>query len=140
MLAYLVILQLSFTFLLFSRFYVLLTVCMVVFYQCHYIDLFSCIAASLFNKLTCLFTQHVCLVYCPGCPAGSYGQDCESRCHCRNSAECHPVTGECICAPGWHGDSCEQRTYTPSTALRYFCKVVEERKSSSSSAGSRLGP
>jgi len=43
------------------------------------------------------------------CPAGSYGQNCESRCHCRNSADCHHVTGECICAPGWQGDACDQR-------------------------------
>jgi len=38
----------------FSCFYVLLTVCVVVLYQWHFIDLFSCIAASLFNKLTWL--------------------------------------------------------------------------------------
>ena len=37
-------------------FYALLTVCMVVNYQQHFIDLFSCIAASLFNKLTYLLT------------------------------------------------------------------------------------
>ena len=40
----------------FSFFYVLLTVCVVVFYQSHFIDLFSCIAASLFNELTYLLT------------------------------------------------------------------------------------
>ena len=36
----------------FSCFYVLLTVCVVVFFQWLYIDLFSCIAASLFDQLT----------------------------------------------------------------------------------------
>jgi len=38
----------------FSCFYVLLTVCVVVLYQWHIIDLFSRLAASLFNKLTYL--------------------------------------------------------------------------------------
>jgi len=41
-------------FMFFSCFYVLFTVYVVVFYQWHFIDLFSCIAASLFNKLTYL--------------------------------------------------------------------------------------
>jgi len=40
-------------------FYVLLTVCVVVFIQWHFIGLFSCWAASLFNK-------HTCLAYLPG--------------------------------------------------------------------------
>jgi len=40
----------------FSCFYVLLTACVVEFYRRHFIDLFSCIAASLFNKLACLLT------------------------------------------------------------------------------------
>ena len=39
-------------FYVFSCSYVLLSVRMVVFFQWHFIDLFSCIAASLFNKLT----------------------------------------------------------------------------------------
>ena len=43
-------------FYVFSCFYVLLTVCVVVFYQWHFIDLFSCKAASLFNKITYLLT------------------------------------------------------------------------------------
>jgi len=47
----------------FSCFYVLLTVCVVVFYQWHFIHLFSCIAASLFNKLTCLGYLQRCKVY-----------------------------------------------------------------------------
>jgi len=41
----------------FSCFYVLLTVCVVVFYQWHFFSFYSavyCIAASLFNKLTYL--------------------------------------------------------------------------------------
>ena len=39
----------------FHVFYVLLTVCVVVFFSVtKFIDLFSCIAASLFNKLTYL--------------------------------------------------------------------------------------
>jgi len=38
-------------------FNVLLTVCVVVLYQRHFIDLFICIAASLSNKLTYLLKQ-----------------------------------------------------------------------------------
>jgi len=38
----------------FSCFYVSLTACVVVFYQRHFIDLFSCIAASLLNKVAYL--------------------------------------------------------------------------------------
>ena len=40
----------------FSCFYVLLTVWVVVFFSVTFFDLFSCIAASLFNKLTYLLT------------------------------------------------------------------------------------
>jgi len=38
-------------------FCVLLTLCVVVFFQWHFIVIFSCIAASLFNKLTYLPTR-----------------------------------------------------------------------------------
>jgi len=55
--AYLVILQLFFMFLCFSCFLCFTdSFCGCVFFQWHFIDLFSCIAASLFNKtylLTC---------------------------------------------------------------------------------------
>ena len=42
------------------------------------------------------------------CPPGTYGNNCAHRCECHNSAECDPVSGECICAPGWRGSSCQQ--------------------------------
>ena len=43
-------------FMFFSYFYVLLTVCVVVLFSVTFRDLFSCIAASLFNKLTYLLS------------------------------------------------------------------------------------
>ncbi|CAG0900959.1 unnamed protein product, partial [Cyprideis torosa] len=35
------------------------------------------------------------------CPAGTYGEDCERICSCKNGASCHPVTGECTCSAGY---------------------------------------
>jgi len=46
--------------LLYVFFMFFLTVCVVAFFQWHFIDLFSCIAASLFSKLTYLLTYLVC--------------------------------------------------------------------------------
>ena len=43
----------------FHVFCVLLTLCVVLFFQGHFIDLFSCIAASLFNKLSNLLTKRL---------------------------------------------------------------------------------
>lgn len=41
------------------------------------------------------------------CPAGTYGFDCKSRCTCSEFAKnCHPVTGACVCRPGFMGSSC----------------------------------
>ncbi len=42
------------------------------------------------------------------CRVGTYGQDCEHRCECENSAGCDPVLGDCICTPGWDGRRCDQ--------------------------------
>ncbi|XP_013928577.1 PREDICTED: multiple epidermal growth factor-like domains protein 6 [Thamnophis sirtalis] len=44
----------------------------------------------------------------PACPADRYGENCTQECHCANGASCHPVTGRCLCAPGWVGATCQQ--------------------------------
>lgn len=41
-------------------------------------------------------------LYCnETCPAGYYGEGCTFPCSCANGADCHGVTGGCICAPGF---------------------------------------
>jgi len=66
-------------FIFFMFFYVLLNVCVVVFYQWHFIDLFSCIAASLFNKLTYLLTYcfwwEIGVILHQDCRFADYHQD-----------------------------------------------------------------
>lgn len=42
------------------------------------------------------------------CPPGSYGEACTQVCRCHNNASCHPVSGQCRCAPGFTGPSCLQ--------------------------------
>lgn len=43
-----------------------------------------------------------------GCPSGSYGVGCLSRCLCANAANCDHVSGACLCAPGWIGIVCDK--------------------------------
>lgn len=42
------------------------------------------------------------------CPNGKWGEDCSNECVCLNNSSCDPVTGACICARGWTGDSCDE--------------------------------
>ncbi|XP_047740820.1 uncharacterized protein LOC125179286 [Hyalella azteca] len=42
------------------------------------------------------------------CPKHRFGMDCAQWCpDCLNSGECHPRSGECVCAPGTYGDRCQ---------------------------------
>ena len=54
-------------------------------------------------------------VFCTECRVGTYGQDCQERCECENSAGCDPVLGDCICTPGWDGRRCDQGWYAAAT-------------------------
>ncbi|XP_037786419.1 tyrosine-protein kinase receptor Tie-1-like [Penaeus monodon] len=42
------------------------------------------------------------------CEADRYGWNCESWCpDCENGGICHPLTGTCICPPGYSGSTCQ---------------------------------
>ena len=38
------------------------------------------------------------------CPPGKWGEDCGNECPCLNGANCDPLSGDCTCTPGWHGN------------------------------------
>ena len=38
------------------------------------------------------------------CPPGKWGDDCGNECPCLNGAQCDPLSGDCTCTPGWHGN------------------------------------
>ncbi|KAL4219782.1 hypothetical protein ACF0H5_020194 [Mactra antiquata] len=50
------------------------------------------------------------LTTCTECEAGTYGDECKKNCTCidDNTALCNPVTGDCICKPGWEGLQCNK--------------------------------
>lgn len=43
------------------------------------------------------------------CANDFFGEGCLQRCLCQNGAECDPVSGSCICSPGWKGAHCNKR-------------------------------
>lgn len=46
----------------------------------------------------------------PACPPGTFGERCGQQCHCPGENQaCHPASGTCACAPGYHGAGCQQR-------------------------------
>lgn len=47
------------------------------------------------------------------CPEGFWGANCSNACTCKNGGTCIPETGNCVCAPGFRGPSC-QRCEAPS--------------------------
>lgn len=45
------------------------------------------------------------------CLPGTFGQNCNQVCQCSETNQlCHPVSGLCYCAPGFHGPRCDQST------------------------------
>lgn len=44
------------------------------------------------------------------CQPGTFGKDCEHLCQCPGETwACHPASGTCVCAAGYHGTDCQQR-------------------------------
>src|SRR5690606_11899298 len=56
---------------------------------------------------------------CSACPAGWFGEDCQDECPGGASNACNgngvcldgAGTGECVCADGWTGESCDECDY-----------------------------
>ena len=46
------------------------------------------------------------------CPPGFYGVGCASQCRCEHADGCDPVSGECLCQPGWFGPTCSQSQHS----------------------------
>ena len=42
------------------------------------------------------------------CAEGSWGVGCLETCHCASGSRCNKRTGECLCAPGKAGVTCEE--------------------------------
>ena len=40
------------------------------------------------------------------CPRGYYGVECRLTCRCGRRHHCHPVSGLCVCPPGYAGENC----------------------------------
>lgn len=46
--------------------------------------------------------------HAPACPEGRWGPGCQEICpECANGARCDPVTGACLCLPGYTGQRCQ---------------------------------
>uniref|UniRef100_A0A663LWL9 Multiple EGF like domains 6 n=1 Tax=Athene cunicularia TaxID=194338 RepID=A0A663LWL9_ATHCN len=54
------------------------------------------------------------------CLPGTFGAGCAHACQCAGATqECHPVTGACVCAPGFHGPSCQLGESVPRSSARH---------------------
>ena len=62
--------------------------------------------------LQCVGLLCVCVFVCTECPRGRWGVGCQQVCQCHHSSGCDPVSGECLCLPGWFGRTCSQGIYT----------------------------
>lgn len=50
----------------------------------------------------------------PACQPGTFGKDCGHPCQCPGETwACHPASGACVCAAGYHGTDCRQRECGP---------------------------
>lgn len=43
------------------------------------------------------------------CSEGFWGANCSNTCTCKNGGTCIPENGNCVCAPGFRGPSCQRR-------------------------------
>lgn len=72
-----------------------------------------------------LFLQlHQLSSHCTACDEGFYGDQCASRCQCRNASECDFMTGSCTCQAGFTGSTCHESC--PDGAYGLGCALMCE--------------
>lgn len=42
------------------------------------------------------------------CPRSFHGAGCQQVCECQQGAPCDPISGQCLCPAGFHGQLCEK--------------------------------
>ena len=45
-------------------------------------------------------------------------------CECANDARCDPVSGDCLCGPGWSGAQCTQRKLRPLLSSLFYARYT----------------
>ncbi|XP_025408657.1 protein draper-like isoform X2 [Sipha flava] len=78
--------------------------------RCRAVCSFPCIWGECVSPEVCKCHSYYEGKYCnisklKQCPPGKYGIDCSENCHCQNGV-CDPLEGNCFCAPGFIGRSC----------------------------------
>ena len=65
-----------------------------------------------FFQISALFYIYLSLLVCA---PGTFGPDCNSRCHCLNRSQCNNIDGACPdsrCEPYWKGKACDSSKLT----------------------------
>ncbi|KAJ8032291.1 Tyrosine-protein kinase receptor Tie-1 [Holothuria leucospilota] len=62
---------------------------------------------GIYQAYTCIHKPHACMrLIVRNCAGNRFGLNCDQVCTCYNGGYCNDV-GECICPPGFSGNSCE---------------------------------
>jgi len=87
----------------------------------HNVDIFFAFLS--FNPCGHNVTKHRRVMLILECPRGRWGVGCEEICHCQHSSNCDPVTGQCVCLPGWFGPDCSHGNTHTHTHIHKHARI-----------------
>jgi len=67
--------------------------------------------ANYFHSQIVFFSLLRCFLFTV-CDKGTFGEDCNNKCHCLNGVGCNHVHGQCprgVCDAGWKSRTCSER-------------------------------